>query len=227
MKKLFVLSLGGSLINPGTIDAKFVRKFKELVVTEVKLGNRFIIITGGGKPAREYQAGLRDSGKPLANDLDWMGIYATRLNAHFMRLVFGRLAHMRVVEDPNIRTDFKEKILIAGGWKPGRSTDDDAVRLAKIYGSNTIVNLSNIDYVYTKDPRKFKDAQKIETISWKDFRKIVGSKWDPGANVPFDPTAAKFAQAHKLRVIIANGKNISNLKKILSGKEFIGTQIAQ
>ena len=118
---------------------------------------------------------------------------------------------------------FKEKILIAAGWKPGRSTDDCAVRLAKAYGASTIINLSNIDYVYTKDPRKFKDAKKIEAISWKDYRKLIGGKRTPGMNSPFDPVAARFAAKHHQRVIVAGGTDLKNLHSILSGKKFKGT----
>ncbi len=159
--------------------------------------------------------------------MSWIGweFSSTRLNAQLVRLMFGKLAHGGIVEDPNIKLSFKEKILVAGGWMPGRSTDDDAVRLAKIYGAGTVINLSNIDYVYTKDPRKFKDAKLIKDISWKDFRKIVGNKWDPGKNLPFDPTAAKLAEQLKLKVIIANGKNLGNLKNILEGKNFKGTTV--
>lgn len=225
-KKLFVVSLGGSLINPGTVDTEFLKKFKSLILSRVKKGERFILITGGGKLAREYLAALSSTSKPTSDQLDWMGIFTTRLNAQLVRLMFGKLTNKQVIEDPNIKVNFKEKILVAGGWMPGRSTDDDAVRLAKAYGAGTVINLSNIDYVYTKDPRKFKDAEKIESISWKDFRKIVGNKWDPGKNLPFDPTAARLADSLNLKVIIANGKNLSNLNNIFEGKKFIGTKIS-
>jgi uridylate kinase len=226
MKKLFVISLGGSLINPGEVDAKFLKLFRELILKQVRKGNCFILITGGGKPARQYLEVLKAIAKPSSSDLDWMGIFGTRFNAQLVRLMFGKLSHQKIVEDPNIKVNFKEKVLIAGGWMPGRSTDDDAVRLAKVYGAKMVVNLSNIDYVYTKDPRKFKDAQKIEQISWKNFRKIVGNKWDPGKNLPFDPTAARLAESLKLKVIIANGKNLKNLQNILEGKKFTGTVIS-
>ena len=93
------------------------------------------------------------------------------------------------------------------------------------YKAEAVLNLSNIDYVYTKDPRKFKDAKPIKEISWKNFRKIVGNKWDPGKNLPFDPTAARQAQTNHLKVIIANGKNLKNLQNILSDKNFLGTTI--
>ena len=225
MKKLFVLSVGGSLVNPGVIDTQFLKKFKVLVENEVKKGNRFIIVVGGGKPARWYQDALKKISSSKAQDLDWMGIFATRLNAQLVRLMFGTLAHAKIIEDPNKKVVFKETILLAGGWMPGRSTDDDAVRLAKMYGSKTVINLSNIDYAYTKDPKKFKDAKKIVSISWENFKKIVGSTWKPGTNAPFDPIASKLAQQENMTVIIANGKNLSNLKNILEGKKFNGTVI--
>src|SRR6185503_12011240 len=125
-----------------------------------------------------------------------------------------------IVEDPNRKVAFKNKILLAGGWIPGRSTDDDSVRLAKLYGSKTIINLTNIDYLYTKDPRKFKSARPIKQIGWNDYRKIAGNKWNPGAHVPFDPVASKLAQKNRQRVIIADGSDLKNLDNILSGKEF-------
>jgi len=224
-KQLFVISLGGSLIVPGAVDAKFLRGFRALVLKHVARGNRFILITGGGRTAREYIGALQQITNVTPDQRDWLGVYGTRLNAQLVRLAFGKLAHPNIVEDPNKKTSFKEKILVAGGWKPGRSTDDDAVRLAKVYGAQTIINLSNIDYVYTKDPRKHKDAKPIKKISWIDFRKIVGSKWDPGLNAPFDPVAAKLAQAHGKKVIIARGNDLKNLEKILVGQVFIGTEI--
>lgn len=224
-QKVFIISLGGSLINPGNIDVPFLKRFKSLIEQQTKNGSRFILITGGGKLCRNFQDALRKIGTPSANELDWMGISSTWLHADLIRLSFSKISHPIIIKDPNVKVKFSEKILIAGGWKPGRSTDDDAVRLAKVYGAKTVINLSNIDYVYTKDPKKFKNAKKIEHISWKNFRKIVGDKWDPGKNLPFDPTAAKLAESLKLKVIIANGKNLKNLQNILNQKKFLGTVI--
>jgi uridylate kinase len=225
MKKLFVLSLGGSLIVPDKIDADFLKKFRSLILKQIKKGNRFIIITGGGKICRNYQQTLKSIAQPTSFDLDWLGIYSTRFNAQLVRLMFKNYAHPKIIENTNKKIKFREKILLAGGWIPGRSTDDDAVRLAKAYQANTIINLSNIDSVYDRDPKKFKNAEKIKQISWNDFMKIVGDKWKPGANLPFDPTAAKLARKFKLKVIITNGKNLKNLQKILNGQRFQGTVI--
>ena len=225
MKNLFVLSLGGSLMVPEEIDTQFLKQFKKLIEAEIRRGKRFIIITGGGKVCRKYQTALRTVTRPSAESLDWMGIYTTRLNARLMQLMFGTLAHPNIVEDTNKKLPFREKILLAGGWIPGRSTDDDAVRMAHAYGAPTLINLSNIDFIYTKDPKKFPNARPVRGFSWPEYRRMVGDKWTPGANFPFDPVAAQFAQKHRLKVIVANGKKLANLKKILEGKKFIGTEI--
>lgn len=58
--------------------------------------------------------------------------------------------------------NFKEKILIAGGWKPGFSTDYDAVLLTKTYGFDMIINLTTIDMFMKKDPNKFKYAKSLK-----------------------------------------------------------------
>lgn len=225
MDKLFVISLGGSLIVPEEIDIPFLKNFKRLIEAQAKKGSRFILITGGGKICRKYQTALSELSQPSKTDLDWMGIYTTLTNAQFIRLTFGRLAHPKIVENPTRKLKFTEKILLAGGWQPGCSTDKDAVLLAKTYGAKTIINLTNIDYLFDKDPKKYRNARKISRISWKGLLKITGREWKPGANLPFDPEASKLAQKNKLKLIIANGRNLQNLKKILEGKKFEGSVV--
>jgi len=211
---------------PGQIDVKFLKDFRAFIISQIKAGGRFIISPGGGKTCRNYQAALKNSAYPSANDLDLIGLYTNNYHAKLLRLIFKGFSEATVADDPNKKFPFNKPILIgSGGWKPGRSSDDFSVRLAKIYKADTIINLSNIDFVYDKDPKKFKSAQKITKISWRDFLAMIGSKWIPGKNVPFDPTAAKFAQKYKQKVIIANGKDFKNLKNILDGKSFRGTTI--
>jgi uridylate kinase len=227
--KITVISLGGSLIVPDEIDWRFVRKFKEVIKKQIADSKKFIIITGGGKLARRYQdAAIKVSRKLTPDDRDWIGIHATRMNAHFIRTIFRDNAHPRINKNPNDLEDFynfREPILVAAGWRPGFSTDYDAVVLAKSFSAKTVINLSNIDYVCDKDPRKFPDAKKIKGISWEDFRHIVGDKWDPGLNAPFDPIASKIAHESDLEVVIMNGKNLKNLENYLEGRKFRGTMI--
>ena len=111
---------------------------------------------------------------------------ATRLNAQFVKASFGDLCKEAVVTDPTVAEEFNGRILVAAGWKPGFSTDNDAVLLAEKFNADTVVNLSNIEKVYTDDPRKNPDAKPLNEISWTDFRKMVGDEWIPGKNCPFD-----------------------------------------
>ena len=227
MKAPIVISVGGSLVVPKTgIDVVFLKSFKKLIVDLVKKGYRFVIVVGGGTTARQYQAAARGVGKLALDDVDWLGIHATRLNGHLMRTILRDVAHPIMIKDPTRSIgNWKESVLIVAGWKPGWSTDYVAMRLAKKVKAKLVINLSNIDYVYTKDPKKFKDAKKIEQIAWKDFRKMVGDTWSPGMNVPFDPIASRFADQQRLTVAIINGLNLKNLKALVRDKKWIGTKI--
>ncbi len=227
-KKTIIISLGGSLIVPEEIDWKFIKKFKALIENQIEKGYKFILITGGGKTARKYIEAAAKVDAIANEDKDWIGIHATRMNAHFIRTIFREHAHPRINTNPHDLEDFynfKENILVAAGWRPGFSTDYDAVVLAKYLDIKNIINLSNIDYVCDKDPRKFPDCKKIKEISWSGFRKMVGDKWDPGMNAPFDPIASKLAEEENIKVVIMNGKKIGNLENYLDGKKFSGTII--
>lgn len=222
-----VISVGGSLVVPRDgIDSQFIKDFKKLLTKHIKLGWKFVIVVGGGGTARQYQEAARKVGKLDREDLDWLGIHATRLNGHLLRTAFRDVAHPVMIKDPTAPLKrWTKPVLVAAGWKPGWSTDYVATRLAKRLGSKVVVNLSNIDYVYDKDPNKHKDAEVIYDIAWKEFRKIVGNEWDPGMNVPFDPVASRLAHRSGIKVAILNGKNIKNLDGLLKGKKFIGTVI--
>jgi uridylate kinase len=225
-QETYILSLGGSLIAPPTgIDTVFLKKFRILILKEIKKGKRFFIITGGGTTCRIYNHAAEKVTKPLAEDLDWMGIQATHLNAFLVKSIFGSHAYQDIIKDPTAKVKTKKMIVVGGGWRPGWSTDFVATTIAKEYKIKTLINLSNIDYAYDKDPRKFKEAKKITKTSWKEFRKLVGDKWSPGLSTPFDPIASRQAENLKLKVIILNGKKLKNLKKFLDDKKFKGTVI--
>ena len=225
MDEMIIMSLGGSVIVPDDVDSEFLKKFRKLILDHVKSGKRFTIICGGGSTTRKYQKGAREVFILNDEDLDWIGIHATRLNAHLMRTVLRDIAHPRIIKDPTRPIICEEKVIIAAGWKPGFSTDYDAVLLAKGYGAKTVINLSNIEQVCDKDPKYHKDAKPIERIDWKGFRKIVGDKWVPGANLPFDPIASKEAQTLGLRVLIMKGTDTENLDSALNGKKFKGSVV--
>ena len=227
-----VLSVGGSIVAPDKPDFDFLDKFSKTIRTWLSQDSsrKIIMVIGGGAPARDYQNAYRkvcDLRKaPAKNDeADWIGIMATRLNAQLVKAVFEDLCPNPVVYDPTTVDMFGGQILVAAGWKPGFSTDNDAVVLAERFSGNLVVNLSNIAKVYTDDPKKNPEARPIDSISWEDFIKIVGTEWVPGKNTPFDPIASQRAQKAGIKVICAAGKDIENLENILNGKDFKGTVI--
>jgi uridylate kinase len=228
-----IISLGGSIVAPDAVDTAFLKNFVASIRSYVEKdpGRKVILIVGGGAPARIYQSAFREIAGPAAASADaqdWIGIMATRLNAELVKACFGEHCRDQVVTDPTAKEiSFGGSILVAAGWKPGFSTDFDAVMLAERFGARTVINLSNVEKVYTADPRKDPSAKALDHIDWKSFRIMVGDSWEPGKSVPFDPIASKKASDLDLRVIVAAGRNIANLERILSGDSFVGTVIGR
>ncbi len=223
-----VISLGGSIVAPDFVDEGFLKEFLTLIGEMLKQDEkrRFIFVVGGGGPARNYQKAYRSiCEKTTDAEADWIGIMATRLNAQLIKAVMGAWCTQNVVTDPTQAGPLMGRVLVAAGWKPGFSSDYDAVLLAERFNAGMVINLSNIEKVYTDDPKKNPDAKPIDTISWADFCAMVGDTWVPGKNVPFDPVASKHASKIGLKVICAAGKDLPNLKKILGGEAFVGTTI--
>jgi len=213
------------------VDIEFVKSFVDLIksFTGKESDRYFIFVVGGGNPARTYQNAYRQitckNSGTTDEQADWIGIMATRLNAQLVKAVMGELCNQDVVINPSEVDPMTSHVLVAAGWKPGFSTDYVSVILAERFGADMVINLSNIEKVYTADPKKDPNAVPIDKITWAEFRSMIGDEWVPGKNVPFDPIASRHAEKINLKVITAGGKNLENLKNILNGNEFIGTII--
>lgn len=204
-----VISLGGSMIINGSgVHIEFLKKFRRIIEAESKKGLGFIIIAGGGNTARVYQTAGRKF-KFTDTELDTVGIAACRMNGEFLKAL---LKGIRGTE-------------VAFGGKPGESSDGIATRHAIARGATQVINISSIAYVYDSDPVENPNAQRFETLSWKQYRAIVGSEWIPGMHAPFDPTAARLAQKHNIQVAFMSGNSLNDLSKILHGKAWGGSSI--
>jgi uridylate kinase len=236
-KETIIISLGGSLVAPGEIDINLLKDFKR--VLKKHLGTkRFFILVGGGKICRVYQKALLEFGAK-ETDRDWIGINISKLNAEVVKQLFSDYSYQKIIADPNKKVKTTKDIVVGAGWKPGWSTDYDAVLMAKTHKIKTIINLTNVDYVYdlpalptgqagdrqAKIPPDFTNAKALKEVDWKSFQRIVGDKWTPGLSMPFDPRASKLAGRLKLKVIMINGNKIERLEDFLNSKPFIGTVI--
>ena len=218
-----VMSVGGSLIVPDGIDTEFLAVLKNFIDDQTtNCGRRFIMIAGGCRTARNYQDAAASVTDLTSDDLDWMGIHATRLNGHLLRTIFRDIAHPEMITNPDDVQDIPgaPPVIVASGYRPGCSTDLRAVQIAQLMGATKVINLSNIDYVYTADPNTDPAATKIETSSWAEFRALIPTDWDPGMSAPFDPIAAKAADEGGIEVAIINGNKPEALVSYLNGDEF-------
>lgn len=224
-KEIILISIGGSLVVPNQIDCDFLVNIKKLIVGHIRKEKRFVISVGGGSVCRMYQNAARSVSGATEKALDLLGIQVTEVNAELLKILFEPDVHKTVITNPTRAIHFRNSVLIAAGWKPGCSTDMAVVLLAQQLNIAKLINLTNRDFVYDKDPRTEQDAKPIRSISWKEYRKIIPLKWRPGLHAPFDPTASRMAQKLRLEVVIMNGKNLGNIDRYLSGNDFIGTRI--
>jgi len=226
----YIISLGGSLIAPsptGTVNTDYLTHFKHTLLPFIEEGHKFVLITGGGKIARVYQEALSTTTETTNESLDWIGIYATHLNARLVQMIFGSHAYETIITSPDqahlAKTD--TSVIVGGGWTPGNSTDFVATSLAEQSGASYVLNLSNITYAYTKDPDTHADAEPIYDMRWSEFQALFDTQWTPGASVPFDPAATNKAAEHGLEVHIMNGNHLDNLQTFLRTGNADGTRL--
>lgn len=215
-----VISVGGSLINPGKINISFLKDLKKLILKHAKK-NKIILCTGGGKLARDYMATLHGF---ITQSI--MGVACTRLNAKLLALYIGNTNK----EIPTTEKEVKEmlqkyNVVVCGGLTPGKTSDSSTAEIAALLKAKIMINMTNVNGLYNKDPRKYKDATFIPRISHKEFKKIMDKVHEkPGQHFVLDSLAAKICREKKIKVIILKGTK--NLERYLAGKEFVGTIIS-
>jgi len=225
--KRTIIALGGSIVRPNGINVRFLKRFRIFLLPFLRKGFRFVIVIGGGKLAREYQEAAQRIVKISDEDLDWIGIHATRLNAHLLRTIFAREAYPVVIDNPEkpMKIPDSAGLIFASGSRPGWSTDYIAARLAHKFGSKMFIIAGKPAYVYDKDHAKFDDAKPILNLSWRHYMKICGGSWRPGLHAPVDPVAARFAKTHHMTAFVVKGSDLENLGRVIQGEDFIGSII--
>ncbi len=228
MKKIIVISLGGSLIVPEKINVKFLEEFKKIILKNID-NYKFVIVCGGGKTARNYIEGLENqkiSNKEYLQSL--LGVSTTRLNARFMTYFFGKDANKGIPHEMIDVENYlrKNNIIFCGSLRYAKkqTSDSTSAKLAHYFNCD-FINLTDVSGLYEKNPKKFKNAKFIPEISYKNFLKMFKKiKFEPGQHFVLDHTAAKIIKKHKIRTFIL-GPDLRNLDNLLTGKHFVGSVV--
>ena len=205
-----VAAIGGSIL----LQDYNAERFKEYAKLLKKLSeeHEMFVVVGGGKPAREYIGVVRDLGAGEAK-CDDIGIEVTRVNAKLLLLALGDFAYQRVPHN------------FMGGTEPAHSTDAVSAILAEYIQADMLVNLTAVDGLYTKDPKKFDDAELIEEITASDMMEIIsGNEVKAGTYEFIDTTAIQMIKRSNLETVIANGNDPQNLIRAIKGEK-IGTRV--
>ncbi len=224
--QIFVMALGGSIICPDEINTIYLKDFYNFIIGEIAADKKFIVVTGGGSLCRKFQKAAGEFVHVSDEDKDWLGIHSTRLNAQLLRTIFIKQAHPVILKERGKITDFDGySVIVAAGWHPGWSTDFVAVQIAVDFNVDKVLILGKPDFVYNKDNQQFSDAKPFTNLTWSEYLKLIPNDWSPGIHAPVDPIAAQLAQKEGIKAVVADGKNLENLKNILEGKKFKGTII--
>ena len=114
-----------------------------------------------------------------------------------------------------------------GGVSPGQTTDAVAAHLARVSRSELLLFFTNVDGVYTADPKLEPNAKKIDRMTANDLARIVGSEEvKPGMKI-MDPVAVKLLQRSNIEALVMGKHEIKRLPEILNGAKHSGTTITR
>lgn len=234
MDKYVVIALGGSLLkNENSHESiNWKSDLIELITSLIEFGSKVIIIIGGGQLARDQINSKIKNGVTDKFELDLVGIKCTRDNAKNFLKMFDENIIALNTDIPESIEDIKDllsycDLIVMGGTVPGQTTDAVAIQIGKEFAVKKVFIATNVSYVFTDDPRKNDNAKPIKSISLKDLGKLsgVGDSIEPGSSFAVDPIGVGIAISANLPLVILNGYDVANLRKAISGENFIGTNV--
>lgn len=206
-----VISLGGSLLTKEMSSDNF-KKYVDVLLKLKRNRHKLVVVCGGGRVCREY----RDIAKGLNTNneqLDFVGIMATHLNASTLFSGLGKSGYLvkwKSLKEAikEVKKNFGKKILVCGGYDVGTSSDYDAAVFAKEIKADLLINATNVDGVYSDDPKKNPEAKKFDRLSFDEFEKIIlKNVQSPGEYRLFDLPATKLIKKHKIKTVFIDGND--------------------
>lgn len=213
-----VISLGGSLVNPSSIDETFLNNFSEMVNSLLDR-YRFVIVVGGGRLARDYIESARKRGESEYY-LDLLGIMATRINALLVK------SYIKKARYSSDLMDLWNGNVVMGGTEPGHTTDAVSLLAAEVLGVKRVINATTVDGIYTRDPKIHSDAVLMDNVSYLDLLSMFYLNTSgAGPNQVLDFLSIKIAERSGIEIWVINGRDIDNFRRAIEGKEFKGTRV--
>ncbi len=220
-----VVKLGGALFRRDP-EVGAIQSMAGALSDFAKEGNQIVAVAGGGENARAYINAARKLGAEEST-CDLIGIQLTRSNAELFRIALGEAG---VTKIPTSIGDLPHlvhqgKVVVMGGLQPGQSTNTVAALAAEITRSDFLVNGTDVDGVYTQDPKKFPKAKLLRTmqmaklLDWAMTGEVFAGKYEL-----LDPLALKIMQRAKIPSRFVSLKDPKNIIGALRGEQ-IGTLV--
>ncbi len=218
---------GGSILAPDDPDVGCIREIAQTLRALKSQKHEILVVIGGGGSSRKYIE-VAQKLKASSTHCDIIGIEITRLNARLLIAALGDLAEQEPLTTfaAAIRAMLRGKVPVMGGMMPGQTTDAVAAMLASSSKSELLIFLTDVDGVYTADPKINSRAKKLERMTVDELMKLVtAKKVKPGINVIIDPVCARLIQRRGMRTLVLGKHEIKRLPEILKGAKHSGTTI--
>jgi len=221
-----VVRLGGSVV-ASPVNTQLMAKYADLIKQVKDEGHEVAVVVGGGALAREFIGVAKSLGLDMEAQ-DEIAISVSRLYAQLFLKKLGAAGSTKVAVtlDQAAQLLTGGKIVVMGGLKPGITTDAVAALVAEHLNADLLVKGTDQEGVYDKDPRKHKDAVKLDHLSFEDLPKIFeGTTHEAGIHQIIDPEAIKVLKRHQVKLIVVNGFDPENIMAALKGEK-VGTVIS-
>ena len=220
-----VVRVGGSVVG-SPLNSLLIAKYVDLLKELKQQGHEVVAVVGGGSLAREFIKAAADLGLDETRR-DWTAIHVSRLFAQLFMLSLGEIGCGSVpvsVDEAQACLD-TGKVVVFGGLRPGMTTDSVAALIGERIQADLLVKGSNVDGIYSKDPKKYSDAKKLDALRFEDLGKLFeADSHRAGINQIIDPEAVKILQRCKIKTVVVNGYDVENVLAAVKGKQ-VGTVI--
>jgi uridylate kinase len=221
-----VIRIGGSVV-ASPVNTKLIGEYVDLLKKLQRLGHKIVLVVGGGTLAREFIQHAKGIGLKEAQQ-DETAISVSRLIAQLFML---KLDDAGIGMVPTSLDDVRKKveigkIVVMGGLKPGMTTDTVAAMVAEKIKADLMVKATDQEGIYTSDPRKHKDAKKIDKLSFEDLTRLFEqNKHKAGIHQIIDPEAVKILRRSRTKTVVVYGFKPENVLRAVKGRK-IGTLVA-